>query len=145
MSAEIEWSARTRHQEERLPLRGAACIVEPDEMERDLLAGQLRAMGFAAHETGCGTVGQFIADQIHLSAIVVNVMTDDVSGLRLIRRLRRKAPDAAIVALSPDVHTGLCMVLARVAGADAVLAAPPTNEALGAALTDALDAHGRHV
>lgn len=73
MSPEIEWSAKTRRQEERLPLRGSACVVEPDDVERDALASQLRAMGFAAHETGCGTVGQFIADQIQLNVILVNV------------------------------------------------------------------------
>lgn len=67
-----------------------------------------------------------------------------MKGLQLIRRLRRKAPRAVIVALSPDTRTGLPVVLARVAGADAVLASPPSTEALSAALTEALGEHGFH-
>jgi len=62
----VEWSARTRHQESKLPLRGAACVIEPDEVDRDGVSSLLRHMGFATHDTASGAVGALIADQIHL-------------------------------------------------------------------------------
>ncbi|MEZ6023082.1 MAG: response regulator [Hyphomonadaceae bacterium] len=144
MGHSIEWGARTRRQEDRLPLRGSACVVEPDDIDRDELASQLRRMGFAAHETGCGALGAMIADQIRLNLIVVNVMTHDTSGLRLIQCLRGKAPNAAIVALTPNINSSLPLVLAREAGADAVLGAPAGVDALCEAVTQALKAHGFH-
>ena len=136
MGASLEWSARTRHQEENLPLRGAACVIEPDELDRYGVSSLLRHMGFATHETGAGAVGALIAEQIHLSVIVINVMLQDVQGLKLIRRLRATAPSAVIIALTPDA---CALTLAHVAGADTALASPPCGEALCATITNALD------
>jgi DNA-binding response OmpR family regulator len=127
MGALMEWSARTRHQEDGFPLRGAACVIEPDEIDRDGVASLLRHMGFATYETGTGAVGALIAEQIDLSAIVVNVMLEDVRGLALICQLRADAPSAVIIALTSEPRS---LALSRVAGADAVLTSPPYGEAL---------------
>jgi DNA-binding response OmpR family regulator len=116
-------------------------VIEPDDVDRDGVSSLLRHMGFATHETPSGAVGALIADQIHLSVLVVNVMLQDVQGLKLIRRLREKTPDGVIIALTPDP---CAITLAHVAGADAVLASPPCGEALCATITEALDlAHHR--
>lgn len=136
MGASLEWSARTRLQQDRLPLRGAACVIEPDELDRYGVSSLLRHMGFATHETGAGAVGALIAEQVHLSVIVINVMLRDVQGLKLIRHLRQKAPSAVIIALTTDA---CALTLAQVAGADTVLASPPCGEALCATITKALD------
>lgn len=136
MGASLEWSARTRHQEDGLPLRGAACVIEPDDVDRGGVSSLLRHMGFTTHETGAGSVGALIAEQIRLSVIVVNVMVRDVRGLKLIRQLRANAPSAVIIALTSD-PCGL--TLANVAGADAVLASPPCGEALCATISERLD------
>jgi len=135
MAISMEWSARTRKPEESLPLRGAACVIEPDEVDRDGISSLLRHMGFVAHETPSGAVGALIADQIHLSVIVINAMLQDVPALCLIRQLRAKAPEAVIIALTADPRG---LTLAHVAGADAVLASPPCGEALCATITEAL-------
>jgi DNA-binding response OmpR family regulator len=136
MSASLEWSARTRRQE-TLPVRGAACVVEPDDAAREHMADALRRMGFTTHETGSGAVGSFIAGQIHLQVVLVNVALTDAMGLKLVRRFRTTSPEAAIVAVTSDFRMSLGAVLARFAGADAVLAAPVTDEALGNAVTRA--------
>ena len=135
MGASLNWSARTRHQEQALPLRGSACVIEPDEVDRDGVASLLRHMGFTTHDTPSGAVGAFIAEQIHLSVIVINVMMKDVQALKLIRQMRARAPSAVIIALSSDTRA---LALAHVAGADAVLASPPCGEALCATITEAL-------
>jgi CheY-like chemotaxis protein len=138
-----EWSARTRRQEERLPMRGAACVIEPDDAEREHVASLLRSMGFVTHETGCGKLGQMIADQLHLRVVVLDLALPDVKGLMLIRRLRRDDPQLIIVALSPDAMGAVSVTLGRFAGADAVLASPPSNEALCCAINEAQQAPGR--
>jgi DNA-binding response OmpR family regulator len=138
MGNSFEWSARTRRQEDRFPVRGAACVVEPDDVARAQLADGLRGMGYTTHETGSGAVGAFIADQIHLQVALVNVALTDANGLKLIRRFRSKHPDAAIVALTPDAPIPVGMVLAHFAGADATLGAHPTSEALSAAVIEAV-------
>lgn len=138
MGASLEWSVRTRRQEETLPLRGAACVIEPDDDERGGVSSLLRHMGFVTHETGSGSVGGMIAEQVKLSVVVVNVMVDD--GLKLIRKLRARAPSAVIVALTPD---SCALTLAKVAGADFVLASPSCGEALCSVITERLGATPR--
>jgi DNA-binding response OmpR family regulator len=135
MGASLEWTARTRRQEDRFPMRGAAFVVEPDDVARAELADALRNMGYTTHETGSGKVAAFIAEQIHVQVALVNLELSDAKALKLIRRFRTAWPDAAIIGLSS--HMGIGAVLARVAGADTTLTTPLTNEALGAALSEA--------
>ena len=137
MGASLEWSARTRRQESHFPIRGAACVVEPDDETRAAIADALRGVGYTAHETASGAVGAFIAEQIHLNVALVNVMLPDAKGLKVIRAFRDNHPDAAIIALTPTEQWGVSAVLARFAGADTSLVAPPSAEALGAALAEA--------
>jgi two-component system, OmpR family, response regulator len=135
MGASLEWTARTRRQEDRFPMRGAAFVVEPDDVARAEMADMLRNMGYTTHETGSGKVAAFIAEQIHVQLALVNLILPDAKALKLIRRFRSAWPGAAIIALAPGV--GIGAVLAHVAGADTTLTMPPTHEALGAAVTDA--------
>ena len=136
MGASLNWSARTRHQEDRLPLRGVACVIDPDDVDRDGVASLLRHMGFVTHDTASAAIGALIAEQIQLSVIVVNVMLKDAPALKLIQQLRARAPRALIIALTSDA---CALTLAHVAGADVVLASPPCSEALCATITEALN------
>lgn len=138
MSASLEWSVRTRHQEQRFPLRGAACVVEPDDVARAEIADALRRMGYTTHETASGAVGAFVADQIHLQLALVNIVLPDAKGLDLVRRFRSKHPEAAIVALTPSAPLGIGATLAFFAGADtSISAAPLCMEALASAIAGA--------
>lgn len=137
MGASLEWSARTRRQEDRFPMRGAACVVEPDDDARAAIADALRNMGYTTHETGSGSVGAFILDQIHLQVALVSLVLPDANGLKLIRRFRAKCPDAAIIALTPTAPIGFGAVLAHFAGADRSVAAPASLEAVSTAVTEA--------
>lgn len=139
MASSLEWTARTRRQEERFPLRGAACVIEPNEFDRECIGMLLRGMGFATHETGAGGAGEFISSQIRISVAVANITLPDTPGIALIRRLRLQTPGIVIIALSHDMNSGVPEFLARFAGADAVLAAPPCSEALCAAITQAFE------
>src|SRR5262245_56860862 len=110
MGASMEWTTRTRRQEHDLPVRSAACVVEPDDDARADIADALRNMGYTTHETGSGAIAAFIADQIHVQVALVNVVLPDAKGLALIRRFRSAWPEAAIVALTPETRAGLSTV-----------------------------------
>lgn len=135
MDVSPEWSARTRRQEERLPMRGVACVIEPDGFSRDQIATALRAMGFTVHETGCGKVGEFIATQVRLNLLVLDLALPD--GLMLLRRLRRANPRLSLIALTHEPLSAIPITLARFAGANAVLASLPSNESLCLAVAEA--------
>lgn len=92
---------RTRSQEEEFPLRGAACLVEPNEAERKRMAQIMRRVGLAVHETGSGAAAGFLAAQTRLQAMVMNLMLRDSKSLLLIGQLRRAYPDMRIVAVMP--------------------------------------------
>lgn len=136
MGASLEWSVRTRRQEQRFPLRGAACVIEPNDLARALLADALRAMGFTTHETASGAVGAFMAGQVHPQVVLVNVALPDANGLDLIRRFRAASTRAAIIALTPEGRFGFGDVLARFAGADFSVPEDASAEALSAAVLE---------
>jgi CheY-like chemotaxis protein len=143
MSASLEWSARTRRPEDRTSVHGVACVIEADDETREHMAGLLRAMGYVTHETGGGTIGTMIAEQVRLDVIVVNAVLPEENGLKVLRGLRTRARNAIIIALTPYASTGLPAILARFAGADAVLASPALDEALATTLSELSQAHAR--
>lgn len=132
MGGSIEWSTRTRRQEDRFPLRGAACVADPDGDVRAAIGDALRRMGFAAHETPSAAAASFIVANINLEVLVMNAMLPDGNALKLIRQFRRAHPDLVIVALAPSVRSVAPVFdeLAHFAGADAVLGAPACIETL---------------
>lgn len=136
MGASLEWSARTRKPDERFPIRGAACVIEACDEVREAIGDTLRAMGYVTHDCASGAAGAFIAENVSLQVIVASLALPEESGLKLVRRLRASAPDAVLVALAGDARTGLPHLLTRFAGADAVLTAPPSAEALGGAVCE---------
>src|SRR5262249_23522948 len=101
MGCSIEWSTRTRHQEERFPLRGAACVAEANEDMVEDMSRALRRMGFATHETASGAAACFIAANIQLELMLINIVLPDANGLQLIRQFRRAHPHLRIIALAP--------------------------------------------
>lgn len=121
MYGSSDWKLRVRNVEDQLPVRGTACVVEVDADERKRFAERLRDMGFKVLETGSGEVAQFIATQVRLRVVFVDIDLPDMNGLTLIKRLRALLPDAVIVALSPGpvAKMPLFSELAHCAGADA--------------------------
>jgi len=114
-----------------------ALVVEPDGARRAQAALALRGMGFKTYQTGCGGVGQFMASQLTLHAVVVDVVLPDLDGLQLIRRVRATSPQAIIVATAPqDQDWDVIAADAHNAGADYALR-NFSGEALNAVLTGA--------
>lgn len=139
MGHTTDWSVRALAQEDRFPLRGAACVAEPDEAERKRLARALRRMCFTVHETGSGAAAGFIASQMRIQVMVLNLLIRDAHALTLIRQLRRSQPHLRVVAFAPARFDSppVALELARVAGADAALQAPVSPAVLARAITEA--------
>ena len=133
------WQSTHKGLDESLPGRGVALVVEPEPARRSEAAVTLRSMGFKTHETGCGAVGQFIATQITVHVLVIDVVLPDMNGLQLIKRVRGLAPDAVIVATAPPGGAWEATAgLAQHAGADIALSRL-SGEALAAVIA------GRHL
>jgi two-component system, OmpR family, response regulator len=116
------------------PNRRVALVVEPDPAKRANASLTLRGMGFKTYQTGCGGVGQFMASQLTLDAVVVDVVLPDLDGLQLIRRVRATSPEAVIVATAPaNDEWDANAADAQAAGADVALS-NFAGEALSAAL-----------
>lgn len=99
-----------------------ALVVEPDPSKRAEAAITLRSMGFKTYQTGCGGVGQFMASQLTLNAVVVDAVLPDLDGIQLIRRVRATSPEAVIVATAPDEDDwDAFTATAQAAGADFAL------------------------
>lgn len=127
------WKSRdgAREVEDRIAL-----VVEPEPAKRAQAAVTLRSMGFKTYQTGCGGVGQFMASQLTLNAVVVDVVLPDLDGLQLIRRVRATSPEAVIVATAPDQDDWETVVAdAQSAGADFALNSF-SGEALSSVLRD---------
>lgn len=137
MGHSTDWSVRSRALEAQFPLRGAACLAEPDEEERRRIAQALRRMGYNVHETGSGAAASFIAAQVRIELMAISLMLRDARALTLIRQLRRAHPDLRIIAFTPArLALPAAFELARVAGADAALEAPVSNSALARAIAE---------
>jgi len=137
MGHSADWSVRSRALEEKFPLRGAACVAEPDEDERKRIAQALRRMGYNVHETGSGAAASFIAAQVRIELMAISLMLRDARALTLIRQLRRAQPDLRIIAFTPGrFAVPAAFELARMAGADAALEAPVSSSALARAISE---------
>lgn len=135
MATSMEWWARTRATGETSAPRGSVCIAAADESERETISAAVRALGFRTHETNTAGAAIFIASQIHLQAVVINLVLEDGWSLKRLARIREAAPDALLLALLPErLAAGSALAeLAYRAGADATLAAPVSAAAICAA------------
>lgn len=114
-------------------LRGVALVIEPNALQRAEIAVTLSAIGFKTHETGCGAVGQFIATQLSLDVMVVNVTLPDMDALQVIKRVRGLCSQAYIVATATSDDERPPLEMARRVGADVALR-DLTGDALAAVL-----------
>ena len=128
-----------------IPRHGVATVlvVEDEAAVRQVVSRALRRFGHRVIEATSGREALRIwdAEGEGISLVVTDmVMPDGVSGLDLVREVRRTRPDVGAVVMS-----GYSLKLASEAIPDAVqfVAKPFSIEALGRAVAEALDAQGR--
>lgn len=128
------------------PFKPIACIAADDPKLRASLTETLRLMGFKTYETDKGGLALFIATEVKLSLLLVDVALRDMRGLDVIREARAVAPDARIIALSDGGRSQLPLFceLAHHAGAHATLGPPFSSTFLCAAVHQAWHDDGAH-
>jgi len=127
------------------PRHGVATVlvVEDEAAVRQIVSRALRRFGHRVIEAVSGREALRIwdAEGDGISLVLTDmVMPDGVSGLDLIREVRRSRPDVGAVVMS-----GYSLKLASKAIPEAVqfVAKPFSIDALGRAVAEALDGHGR--
>ena len=75
-------------------------IVEDDKKIAGFIARGLRAEGFAVDIAGDGTVSWEMASSVDYDLIVLDLMLPGIHGTELLRRLRRKGANAAVLVVT---------------------------------------------
>lgn len=119
------------------PIRPMACVADTDPVRRADLANTLRLMGYRTHETETGDVAEFVAHQVKLSVLIVNVVMPDMSGIDVIRSAHAIGNDTRILALVDEGRLPLLLELAHHAGAHMTLSPPFTPANVSAAVHEA--------
>jgi DNA-binding response OmpR family regulator len=88
-------------------------IVEDDEALRQILLKRLKAEGYAADECASGTDGLYFAQSTSYDGIILDVMLPGMSGLEVLKSLRKAGCTAGILLL-----TARDSIEDRVAGLD---------------------------
>jgi two-component system cell cycle response regulator DivK len=114
-------------------------VVEDDLLNRMFYVDALAASGYSVAEVADGAVVMAEVARFQPDLITMDIQLPNVSGLRLIRQLRRKAatravPIIAITAFAGRGEEARC----RAAGASNYLSKPVTMEQLIAAIDEAL-------
>ena len=107
-------------------------IIDDEERVTQLLA---LLLGKSAYRTSVATTprdGMRILREDEVDVLVVDIFMPKVSGLDIIRRLKRELPKVKILAISGgDTIAGRdCLELAVEAGADGILRKPLTSKSL---------------
>jgi CheY-like chemotaxis protein len=108
---------------------GASVLFVDDEQPIRLLFGRaLIAAGFDFHEASDGNQALAQVDQRHHDAIVIDMIMPDREGVETIIEIRKRRPDAFIIAMSGGGRIGPAdfLNLASALGADRTLSKPFT-------------------
>lgn len=115
--------------------RGATVLLVEDDAElRNALALVLRARELTVEEAADAAAALRAMDATAFDAVVADLGLPDLSGPRLVRRLRERARSARLVVLTG--HSGESLHRScRGAGADLVLTKPVSADRLAELLT----------
>ena len=126
-----EWGIHVRH----------ILVLDDEERITQVLA---QVLGQSDYRTSAATTprdGLRILRQEQVDLLVVDIFMPKVSGLDIIRRLKREMPEVKILAISGGgtIAGRDCLVLADEAGADVTLRKPLTAKAIAAAVGELFD------
>lgn len=113
-------------------------LVDDDESFRKMLRITLGKMGHQVVEAPNGKEALKLFQDSPPDLVMTDLIMPEKEGLETIRELRRSNPMVKIIAMSGGgrVNPGDFLKVAKILGANTVLAKPFTNEELTAALRD---------
>ena len=118
-------------------------IVEDEEAIARFLELELRHEGYAVQKAGDGRTGLELAESGNFDLVLLDILLPELSGLEVIRRLRRSSQIPVIMLTARD--TVMDKVSGLDMGADDYITKPFAIEELLARIRSTLRKHGRAV
>jgi CheY-like chemotaxis protein len=120
-------------------------VIDDDEAMRRLIVRTLSAGNHRFVEASNGQDGMKMVGELKPDAVITDILMPQQEGIQTIREIRELAPETKIIAMSGggSSHNLMFLDVARVFGADAVLAKPFKPGELKDTVTNVLNAHGR--
>ena len=120
-------------------------VIDDDEAMRRLIVRTLSAAKHRLVEASNGQDGMKMVGELKPDAVITDILMPQQEGIQTIREIREIAPETKIIAMSGggSSHNLMFLDVARVFGADAVLAKPFKPGELKDTLAIVLNAHGR--
>jgi DNA-binding response OmpR family regulator len=118
-------------------------LIEDDDRVREALEIVLRTHDCEVRAAENGMSGLTLFDTWNPDVVVTDIIMPEVEGIEAIMTIRRRAPEAAIVAISggPRIASIDYLPMAKALGADVVLRKPVKGDELFAAIDAALASH----
>ena len=104
-------------------------VIEDDDLARQTLQEALERMGMEVRAASDGEAGLALFDDFQADIVITDMVMPGLDGLDVIARLRAKAPDVAIVAISGggrQIDAMDCLEAASQMGVERVLRKPFT-------------------
>lgn len=108
-------------------------LADDDDRVRFALSLVLRDAGHAVHEANYGRAVLAAMDSVRPDLVITDLFMPEMDGIALIKELRKSGSTVRILAISGGgMHNdpGMATGLAKLAGADRVMAKPIRNEVL---------------
>jgi DNA-binding response OmpR family regulator len=104
----------------------AVCLIDDDQLFRNGLGDELRALGQAVDEAASAKAGLALMARRTYSTAIVDVLMPDTDGIEAIERIRARWPTMRIIAISGGgrISAEHCLEMAHQIGADAYLRKP---------------------
>lgn len=81
-------------------LKGTILVVDDEQVMREILEALLKQAGYAVRIAETGEQGVRIADREPVDLAIVDVMLPDISGLKVLSRIREIDPEISVVMLT---------------------------------------------
>ena len=81
-------------------LKGTILVVDDEQVMREILEALLKQAGYAVRIAETGEHGVRIADREPVDLAIVDVMLPDISGLKVLSRIREIDPEISVVMLT---------------------------------------------
>jgi DNA-binding response OmpR family regulator len=103
----------------------ARILITDDEAPmRDMLASALRAAGHTVVEATNARQALALHTETPVDLFVTDLVMKDMDGTELLRRLRAMSPQTPVIAMSGNKHSTIYLNMAKLLGAQHMLAKP---------------------
>ena len=120
-------------------------VIDDDDAMRRLIVRTLTAAKHKLVEAPNGVDGVKMVGELKPDAVITDILMPQQEGIQTIREIREMAPEIKIIAMSGggSSHNLMFLDVARVFGADAVLAKPFKPGELKDTVEQVLNGHSR--